>query len=207
MMTTLIEKQYVMNTYNTIAYEFSNTRYHIWNFVKEFLKDRQSLRGLDIGCGNGKNMIHENMIGIDTNQPFMNICKSKGHNVLLADCCALPFKDNTFDYSLCISVIHHLSTQERRLLSIQEMIRVLKPGGHGILNVWSQEYQEKKKFVKGDNYIEWKSKDSSKKTQLRYYHIMSFEMFNDLIHKFDDYMCISDVKNEKGNWVVSFVKK
>ena len=50
MTTTLIEQQFVLDTYANIAKEFSNTRYHVWNFVKEFLKNKQHLYGLDIGC-------------------------------------------------------------------------------------------------------------------------------------------------------------
>jgi ubiquinone/menaquinone biosynthesis C-methylase UbiE len=70
----------------------------------------------------------------------------------LGDCCHLPFTDNTFDYCMCVSVIHHLSTEERRSLCFREMVRVLKPGGHGLLNVWSQEFQEKRSFVSGDRF-------------------------------------------------------
>jgi tRNA (uracil-5-)-methyltransferase TRM9 len=207
MTTTLIEQQFVLDTYANIAKEFSNTRYHVWNFVKEFLKNKQHLYGLDIGCGNGKNMIHDKMMGVDSNEYFVALCEQNNKDVVLADCCNLPFDDKTFDYCICISVIHHLSTEERRALSIFEMIRVLKQGGYGILNIWSQEYQEKRRFVNGDNYVEWKSRDTDKQPLLRYYHIMNHDMFVNMLNQFNQYLHILDIKNEKGNWVVTFVKK
>ena len=206
-MTTEIERKYVLNTYATIATEFSHTRHHVWNFVKEFLRDKQPLYGLDIGCGNGKNMIHDNMIGVDNNEVFVNMCKQKGKRVTRADCCELPFENDEFDYCLCISVVHHLSTEDRRLLCVRELIRVLKPGGYGILNIWSQEHQEKRRFVSGDNYVEWKSRDSNKQPQLRYYHIMNHDMFVNMVDRFDEHARVMDIKNEKGNWVVTFMKK
>lgn len=206
-MTTVIEQKYVLDTYATIATEFSHTRYHVWNFVKEFLKDKQHINGLDIGCGNGKNMIHDNMTGIDSNEAFVTICRENKKNVLLADCCELPFGNDEFDYCLCISVVHHLSTEDRRLLCIRELIRVLKPGGCGILNIWSQEYQENRRFVSGDNYVEWKSRDTTKHPQLRYYHIMNRDMFMNMVDRFGEYVRVLNIKNEKGNWVVTFMKK
>lgn len=209
-MTTQIEKQYVLNTYNQIANEFSHTRYNVWNFVNEFLEHKKELFGLDMGCGNGKNMIHDNMIGIDTNETFVEICKSKGKSVISADICELPFREGLFDYCFSVSVIHHLSTEERRVRSIDELIRVLKPCGYGMFNVWSYEQQEKRSFVRGDNYVEWRSNKKStlsSLSSLRYYYIMDYEMFSNLIDKFSDKINILHIKNEKGNWIVTFTKK
>lgn len=44
-----------------------------------------------------------------------------------ANMCSIPLPDNYFDCVYCISVLEHLDEQTR-LQSIQEMIRVLKPG-------------------------------------------------------------------------------
>lgn len=43
------------------------------------------------------------------------------------------------DGVLCVSVLHHLSTFERRRKAIQEICRVLKPGGQVIFYVWAFE--------------------------------------------------------------------
>ena len=47
----------------------------------------------------------------------------------------------TFDYSMSIAVFHHLSDSDFKI-AISEMIRTLKPGGHGIITVWSVENQQ-----------------------------------------------------------------
>jgi ubiquinone/menaquinone biosynthesis C-methylase UbiE len=205
-MPTSIEQKYVLDTYSHIADEFSTSRYSVWKFVKEFLQDKEKLWGLDIGCGNGKNMIYDNMVGMDNNETFIKICKSRGKEVVLADCTNIPFDDNTFDYVVCVSVIHHLSTDERRVQCVNEMKRVLKVGCSGMFNVWSEENQDKQVFVDGDNYVPWKSR-TQKMTQLRYYNIMNHDRFMKLVNRFTDDILVTDVKNEKGNWIVEFIKK
>ena len=196
------EDIYVKQVYEEIAHEFSNTRVCLWNFVKQFLENKENLYGLDVGCGNGKNMIHsDTMVGIDNCAKLLDICKKSKKHVVYSDSCALPFKNETFDYVMSISMIHHLSTNERRELAFMEMIRVLKPGGQGLINVWSFENQEKRKFVKGDNLVPWKN------DKQRYYHIMSKDMFMDFVNSFLTHICIDSIHNEKGNWILRFTKK
>lgn len=40
---------------------------------------------------------------------------------------------------ICIAVIHHLSTADRRLAAIKELIRIIKPGGRVLISVWALE--------------------------------------------------------------------
>ena len=49
----------------------------------------------------------------------------------------LPFTNELFNYVMCIAVIHHLSTEERRLKALEEISRVLKLGGEALIYVWS----------------------------------------------------------------------
>jgi tRNA (uracil-5-)-methyltransferase TRM9 len=205
-MATYIEKEFVLDTYEHIAEEFSSSRYSVWTFVKEFLHNKDHLYGLDVGCGNGKNMIHRKMVGIDNNQTFVNICKESGKDVILADCMNIPFNEEMFDYIMCISVIHHLSTDERRKECIKNILHVLKTGGHGLINVWSCEHQNKHTFVDGDNYVPWKSRMKPEDIKLRYYNIMNHNRFIELINSFHKFINIVDIWNEKGNWIVHFIK-
>ena len=54
-----IEEVYVKHVYNTIAKEFSDTRYRPWTCVEEFLDgvEENSYIG-DIGCGNGRDSFY-----------------------------------------------------------------------------------------------------------------------------------------------------
>lgn len=72
----------------------------------------------------------------------MTICQEKGFEVFLSDCLHLPYRDSSLDAVICIAVIHHLSTHERRKQAIFELARVLKPGGKCLIYVWAKE-QEK----------------------------------------------------------------
>lgn len=209
---TDIENRFVKQTYTEIADDFDDTRYCVWNFVKQFLFDKGSILGIDIGCGNGKNMIHTSMIGVDDCIKFVDICKSKGKYAIRGCCCDLPFNDNTFDYAICISVVHHLSTHDRRMKAIQEMVRVIKPGGQILFNMWSVENQDKRQFVQGDNYVSWSMKPKQNKITesfLRYYYIHDMNSMHTfcegIVAVFN--VTINIIYNERGNWVVHLTKK
>jgi SAM-dependent methyltransferase len=49
-----------------------------------------------------------------------------------ADICNLPFKDNTYDIILCNHVLEHIPDDTK---AMQELYRVLKPGGMAILQI------------------------------------------------------------------------
>ena len=49
-----------------------------------------------------------------------------------ADICDLPFKENEFDIVFCNHVLEHISNDTK---AIQELYRVLKPGGFGIFQI------------------------------------------------------------------------
>jgi SAM-dependent methyltransferase len=49
-----------------------------------------------------------------------------------ADICALPFEDNSFDVIFCNHVLEHIPDDTK---AMQELYRVLKPGGFGIFQI------------------------------------------------------------------------
>jgi len=49
-----------------------------------------------------------------------------------ADICDLPFEDNTFDVVFCNHVLEHITDDTK---AMQELYRVLKPGGMGIFQI------------------------------------------------------------------------
>ena len=49
-----------------------------------------------------------------------------------ADICNLPFEDNTYDYIFCNHVLEHIPDD---LKAMQELYRVLVPGGTGIFQI------------------------------------------------------------------------
>ena len=73
---TSYEKKHVLDVYEIIAEHFDKTRHYIWPKVKTFMeKFQEKSIILDIGCGNGKNMIPEKTYNktlkiIENKEPF-----------------------------------------------------------------------------------------------------------------------------------------
>ena len=68
---------------------------------------------------------------------------AKKFSFRLADACDLPFDDDTFDVSVCMSTIDHIPSAEARQKAVDEMARTTKPGGHVIVtgpNWWNLPY-------------------------------------------------------------------
>jgi SAM-dependent methyltransferase len=59
-----------------------------------------------------------------------------------ADICDLPFADNSFDVILCNHVLEHIPDDKK---AMQELFRVLRPGGWGIFQI-PQDLQRKTTF-------------------------------------------------------------
>ena len=203
-----IEEINVKDVYNKIAKEFSNTRYRPWTCVESFLDNVEvGCKIGDIGCGNGKNMKYrvdcENY-GCDFSEELVKICKEDKLNVKYGDILSVPFEDKQFDYTICIAVIHHLSTPEKRKKAIDEVIRVTKKGGKILLLVWALEQPEnsRRKFEKQDNMVTWKSKKGDLMGE-RYYYVFKKDELENLIN---DSVTIVESFYELGNWGVILEK-
>ncbi|MCF8715820.1 methyltransferase domain-containing protein [Joostella atrarenae] len=59
-----------------------------------------------------------------------------------ADICDLPFEDNSYDVILCNHVLEHIKDDKK---AMEELFRVLKPGGWGIFQI-PQDIQREKTF-------------------------------------------------------------
>jgi len=97
------------------------------------LEDNESLI-LDIGCGTGFLLQfldrpgRKNVFASDITPKMLQVASSKYAfpNYFRGDSYSLPFKDKTFDYVMCNSLLHHLYDWESALV---ELTRVLKRGG------------------------------------------------------------------------------
>lgn len=54
---------------------------------------------------------------------------------VLADATELPFEDDTFDVSICMSTIDHIPSAKARQAAVDQMARTTKPGGHVVVTV------------------------------------------------------------------------
>lgn len=117
---------------------FRQTNSHIVKLLNP--KPNSSL--LDVGCGSGiliQKLLTLNrnlkLYGLDITPKMVEVAKKKFINnssvkISLGSAIKMPYEDNSFDYVACASSFHH---HPDPLLSVKEMIRVLKPGGKLII--------------------------------------------------------------------------
>ena len=203
-----LERESVYETYQKIGEHFSNTRHYIWPNTRTFVDSipKDSLVA-DIGCGNGRNMYRNDLKwkGMDFCDNFVESCKEKGQDVILGNILDIPFEDNTFDYTICIAVVHHLSTEERRRKAVQELVRITKPKGKILIQVWG--FNEEK-YDTQEAMVEWnlQKKYNNEKKNIkinRYYHLFIEDELDKLV-PLD--AAIIDRYSEYNNWVVVLEK-
>ncbi|KAM6099984.1 putative tRNA methyltransferase 9B isoform 2-T4 [Theristicus caerulescens] len=142
-----LERDHVHSVYEKIAPYFNDARYKAWPKVQEFISEQEpgSLIA-DIGCGNGK-YLHINSqaykLGCDYCFPLVESARNEGHEVMVCHSLYLPYR-----------MIHHFSTEERRMRAIKEMARILRVGGQIMIYVWAME-QKRRKFEKQDVFVPW----------------------------------------------------
>lgn len=178
------EELYVKNTYNKIATHFDHTRYKSWTCVEHFLnKIPPGSMIADIGCGNGKNMYRKDcqLHGCDFSEKLVDICRNKGLNVIYGDVTSIPYSSESFDYVICIAVIHHISSLENRKLAISELQRITKKGGQILVLVWAFEKDKIDTNSSQDTLIPWKDKQQNI-MGMRYYHLFCKNELENLVH-------------------------
>ncbi|ELU01726.1 hypothetical protein CAPTEDRAFT_156565 [Capitella teleta] len=149
-----LETEHVHQVYEEIATHFSDTRHTPWPRVAQFLNglDPGSVV-VDVGCGNGKYLgINPQLVmfGCDRSSGLTAISHERGHQVWVSDVLATPLRDGSVDAAICIAVIHHLSTQERRFQALVEMKRILRVGGKALIYVWAR---DQKRGNVASNYL------------------------------------------------------
>ncbi|KAJ8410812.1 hypothetical protein AAFF_G00187690 [Aldrovandia affinis] len=150
-----LETQFVHRVYEEIASHFSSTRHSPWPRVTDFLQSLPPGSVLaDVGCGNGKYLgIHPDAwaMGCDRSHSLVQICAGRGLQAFVSDALNVPLRSGVCDACISIAVIHHFSTQERRLAAVNELVRLLRPEGRALIYVWAleQEYnKQRSKYLK-----------------------------------------------------------
>lgn len=122
--------------------EFSNTYeahrhqgYHAWldeietNLIKKYITPNSSV--LEAGCGTGLILNRlaphaARAVGVDLSAGMLSYAAKRQLQVVQAPVTNLPFADATFDVVYSCKVLAHVENIQK---AMQEMARVLKPGG------------------------------------------------------------------------------
>lgn len=116
---------------------FVGRRRILSSFVKPLVAELENPRILDVGCGTGANleMLSEfgSAEGVDVSADALAFCQSRGlQAVKLGEAERLPYDDSSFDLVTGLDVVEHLDDD---LAGLQEMHRVLRPGGSALFFV------------------------------------------------------------------------
>ncbi|MEJ8756991.1 class I SAM-dependent methyltransferase [Pontibacter sp. H259] len=111
----------------------------------QLLKGRiqKGIKLLDAGCGEGRNISYllqagVKVFGADVSESAITKVKLLAHelaptlparNFIVADLECLPFEETEFDVVICSAVLHFARDENHFRSIVQELWRVLKPGG------------------------------------------------------------------------------
>ncbi len=156
------EEFYIRKTRRYTAMGISNLVYDSWMKEAQYKKyedllpmlEKTSLdkKILDIGMGSalfeeylkgiGKEV---DVVGIDPDKEMIKKAEKKGFPVQRGVATELPFEENSFNLIVCLDTIHKAKDEEK---AMQEMKRVLKPGGHVIVTHFCNAFTKKKVLKK-----------------------------------------------------------
>ncbi len=125
--------------------------------ISKHYENLNSLKVLDVGCGAGfaTNYLAEycgELTGIDLAAGALNTAKKFGTypvDYILADARKLPFENDTFDVVICLDFLEHVTEPEQ---IVQQIAKVLKPGGLFFYHTFSQNWLAYLVVIKG---VEW----------------------------------------------------
>ena len=130
---------------------FRGFRAFVTPLVRTATAERSDVRIVDCGCGTGANVElltgFGRAYGFDLEETGLRLGREAGRTRLArASVTAAPFPTGVFDLVTSFDVIYSLKDRDERA-ALAEMFRLLKPGGHAIINVAAME------ILRGDHSV------------------------------------------------------
>lgn len=142
-------------SYNRQASDYDSSRYgtlirqaqasRVYELLNELLYVDENIQVLDVATGTGIVALRlarskGHIIGVDISEGMLNEARKKAKNEGLSNiqfvssnAGSLPFADNSFDIVVSLKFLHRIPNDFRKPL-INQMVRVLKPGGTLVVN-------------------------------------------------------------------------
>ncbi|MUV60206.1 class I SAM-dependent methyltransferase [Halobacterium sp. CBA1126] len=170
----------VHHTYDRIAEHFSKTREYPWPEVEEFLDGRSATVAVDVGCGNGRHTEllaarADRAVGVDASRGLLAAARDRAADrgfdaaLVAGDAERLPLAADVAGLAVYVATLHHLRSREARVASLDELERVLEPGGAALVSAWSTEHDTFDRTEGFDTTVDWTLPGGE--TVPRFYHI------------------------------------
>jgi len=175
--------------FNQIAPGWYNFRH--WSIFRnelEALAHRwQKGKLLNLGCAHGPDFlpfVHSfELYGVDFSAQMLKLAQKYSQkfnfavDLSLADVSSLPYSDETFGWAISVATYHHIKGEEKKRAALNELRRVLKPGGEAFITVWNR-WQPRFWFSRREVVVPWRMKG---KTLYRYYYLFSYAELEKLV--------------------------
>ena len=134
----------VRATYERIGSHFSKTRATPWPEVESFVADADRVgTALDVGCGNGRHATvlarrADRVVGVDASRALLVEARDEDTcRPIQGDAARLPIAADSAGLAVYVATLHHLPERSLRRDSLDELARVLTPGGTALVSAWS----------------------------------------------------------------------
>ncbi|WP_049924002.1 class I SAM-dependent methyltransferase [Halopiger djelfimassiliensis] len=199
----------VRDTYDRIATHFAATREYAWPEVEAFVDAHAGTAGrsssatghdgpavgLDLGCGNCRHAQLlaegglERVVGVDVSRGLLETGRERAADrefavaLLQGDAATLPLADDSVAVAVYVATLHHLPTRRARRASLDELARVLAPGGRALVSAWSTAHDRFERTEGFDTTVEWTLPGGEPVD--RFYHIYAPDEFETDIRESD----------------------
>ena len=177
----------VRETFDEIGSHFAKTREYAWPEVEDFLDEVDpsgDAVGLDVGCGNGRHTelladVVATPIGVDPSRELLETARERAAargwtaRFCQGDAARLPLVAESIAVAVYVATLHHLPGREARVASLDELARVLEPGGIALVSAWSTAHDQFDASADAetgfDTTIDWTLPGGE--TVSRFYHV------------------------------------
>jgi tRNA (uracil-5-)-methyltransferase TRM9 len=177
--------------FDRIAPGWYNFRYHTIfpTELTELACRWQKGKLLNLGCGHGADFVPFKegfeLYGVDFSSEMLRLASKYAAkngfqaNLTQADMRHLPYPNDFFDRAIAVASLHHLPGPAEQVKALDELRRVIKPGGESFITVWNR-WQRRFWFKPKEVLVPWRSGGVVLE---RYYYLFNYPEVEKLVRR------------------------
>lgn len=148
----------------------------------------QKGRLLNIGCAHGPDFPpfkdRFELHGVDFSREMLKLAVKYARkfsfevNFVQTDIVRLPYADSSFDWAVAVATYHHLK-RDQHLAALNELKRVLRPGGECFITVWNR-WQPRFWLSRKEAIVPWRTGGD---VLGRFYYLFSYPELEGLVNR------------------------